>query len=98
MTSHSVLAPAVLAVCILLTASGCGGTPRRDHGSSTSAGLDVSAPAILSYRPLSEDGARFIARLQRGPQAHAGDRLLIRDGRGKQMASYDSSEWAGPRP
>lgn len=37
--------------------------PHRDGSSRSSAGLDVSAPAILSYRPLSEGGERFMKQM-----------------------------------
>lgn len=72
--------------------------PHRDGSSRSSAGLDVSAPAILSYRPLSEGGERFMKQFQPPPQTHANDRLLIRDRRGKQMAADDVTQWAGPTP
>ena len=82
--------------CALLGAAalGCAATPHRDGSSRSSARLDVSAPSILSYRPLSDASDAFFERFALGPQARPADRLLIRDGRGKQMAAYADGQWS----
>ena len=84
--------------CLMLSVvvSGCANAPHRD-ASRGSAALDVSAPAILAYRPLSEGGELFMDRY-RASRSRPADPLLVRGRGGKQMAAYDDDQWAGRAP